>query len=60
MRDEDFMKLLTDPEFKNSPLGELQNTLQEAFKRYEWRMRSERIKAGIREAKLRKEEKRYE
>ena len=48
------MKLLQDPEFRNSPLGELQATLQEAFKQYEWRIRSERIKAGIREAKLRK------
>lgn len=54
MKNDDFMKLLQDPEFKNSPRGELQNSLQEAFKRYEWRMRSERIKAGIREAKLRK------
>lgn len=54
MKNEDFVKLLNDPEFKNSPLGELQNTLQQAFKRYEWRIRSERIKAGIREAKLRK------
>lgn len=54
MKDDDFMKLLQDTEFKNSPIGELQNSLQEAFKRYEWRMRSERIKAGIREAKLRK------
>lgn len=54
MKNDDFMNLLADPEFRNSPLGELQNTLQEAFKRYEWRMRSERIKAGIREAKLRK------
>lgn len=48
------MKLLQDPEFRNSPVEELQNSLQEAFKRYEWRVRSERIKAGIREAKLRK------
>lgn len=55
MKNEDFLKLLQDLEFRNSPIGELQNTLQEAFKRYEWRMRSERIKAGIREAKLRKE-----
>lgn len=54
MKNEDFVKLLNDPEFKNSPLGELQNTLQQAFERYEWRIRSERIKAGIREAKLRK------
>ena len=54
MINDDFMKLLTDPEFKNSRIGELQNSLQEAFKTYEWRMRSERIKAGIREAKLRK------
>lgn len=54
MKDDDFMKLLQNPEFKNSPIGELQNSLQDAFKRYEWRMRSERIKAGIREAKLRK------
>lgn len=54
MKNDDFLKLLEDPEFRNSPLGELQATLQEAFKRYEWRMRSERIKAGIREAKLRK------
>lgn len=54
MKNDDFTKLLQDPEFKNSPIGELQNSLQEAFKRYEWRMRSERIKAGIREAKLRK------
>ena len=54
MKNDDFLKLLQDPEFKNSPLGELQTTLQEAFRQYEWRMRSERIKAGIREAKLRK------
>ena len=54
MKDDDFMKLLQNPEFKNSPIGELQNSLQEAFNWYEWRMSSERIKAGIREAKLRK------
>lgn len=54
MKNDDFMKLLQDPEFRNSPVEELQNSLQEAFKRYEWRVRSERIKAGIREAKLRK------
>lgn len=54
MQNNDLMKLLQDPEFRNSPIGELQNSLQEAFKRYEWRVRSERIKAGIREAKLRK------
>ena len=54
MKNDDFLKLLEDPEFRNSPLGELQATLQEAFKQYEWRIRSERIKAGIREAKLRK------
>lgn len=54
MQNNDLMKLLQDPEFRNSPVGELQNSLQEAFKRYEWRVRSERIKAGIREAKLRK------
>ena len=54
MKNDDFLKLLEDPEFRNSPLGELQVTLQEAFKQYEWRIRSERIKAGIREAKLRK------
>lgn len=53
MKNDDLMKLLQDPEFKNSPIGELQNSLQKTFKRYEWRMRSERIKAGIREAKLR-------
>lgn len=54
MKNDDFMELLQDPEFRNSPIGELQNSLQEAFKRYEWRVRSERIKVGIREAKLRK------
>lgn len=54
MKNDDFLKLLEDSEFRNSPLGELQATLQEAFKQYEWRIRSERIKAGIREAKLRK------
>ena len=54
MKKDDFLKLLEDPEFRNSPLGELQAPLQEAFKQYEWRIRSERIKAGIREAKLRK------
>lgn len=54
MKNDNFLKLLEDPEFRNSPLGELQATLQEAFKQYEWRIRSERIKAGIREAKLRK------
>lgn len=54
MKNDDFFKLLEDPEFRNSPLGEFQATLQEAFKQYEWRIRSERIKAGIREAKLRK------
>lgn len=54
MQNNDLMKLLQDPEFRNSPIGELQNSLQVAFKRYEWRVRSERIKAGIREAKLRK------
>lgn len=54
MKNDDFLKLLENPEFRNSPLGELQATLQEAFKQYEWRIRSERIKAGIREAKLRK------
>lgn len=54
MKNDDFMKLLQDPEFRNSPLGELQAALQDAFKQYEWRIRSERIKAGIREAKLRK------
>lgn len=54
MKNDDFLKLLEDPEFRNSLLGELQATLQEAFNQYEWRIRSERIKAGIREAKLRK------
>lgn len=54
MKNDDFMKLLQDPESRSTPIGELQNSLQEAFKRYEWRVRSERIKAGIREAKLRK------
>lgn len=54
MKNDGFLKLLEDPEFRDSPLGELQATLQEAFKQYEWRIRSERIKAGIREAKLRK------
>lgn len=54
MKNDDFLKLLEDPEFRNSPLGELQATLQEAFNQYEWKIRSERIKAGIREAKLRK------
>lgn len=54
MRNDDFLKLLEAPEFRNSPIGELQNSLQEALKRYEWRIRSERIKAGIREAKLKK------
>lgn len=54
MKNDDFLKLLEDPEFRNSPLGELQATLQGAFKQYEWKIRSERIKAGIREAKLRK------
>lgn len=29
-------------------------TIIAAFKQYEWKLRSERIKAGIREAKLRK------
>ncbi|CDE88675.1 TPA: hypothetical protein CPT81_05340 [Candidatus Gastranaerophilales bacterium HUM_20] len=33
---------------------ELLETIQNAFKQYEWKVRSERIKAGIREAKLRK------
>ena len=54
MKNDDFLKLLEAPEFRNSPIGELQNSLQEALKRYEWRIRSERIKTGIREAKLRK------
>ena len=33
---------------------ELLETIHNAFKQYEWKVRSERIKAGIREAKLRK------
>ena len=54
MKKYDLMKDLVDSENMNIVGKELMQALTNALKQYEWRQRSERIKAGIREAKLRK------
>ena len=57
MKKENFKSGLMDIANMDIASRELSEALMTAFKQYEWRMRSERIKAGIREAKLRKENK---
>lgn len=54
MGNQDFMKDVFNSPSMSMASKELLETIQNAFKQYEWKVRSERIKAGIREAKLRK------
>lgn len=54
MKNQDFMKDVFNSSSMSMASKELLETIQNAFKQYEWKVRSERIKAGIREAKLRK------
>lgn len=54
MENQDFMKDVFNSPSMSMASKELLETIQNAFKQYEWKVRSERIKAGIREAKLRK------
>ena len=54
MENQDFMKDVFNSPSMSMASKELLETIHNAFKQYEWKVRSERIKAGIREAKLRK------
>ncbi len=54
MRKKSLKNDLIEVENMDIATKELTEALMMAFKQFEWRQRSERIKAGIREAKLRK------
>lgn len=48
------LEKITNPKLMDTPTKELLVTITQAFNDYERKIRSERIKAGIRESKLRK------
>lgn len=54
MNKDEILKKMTNPKLTDAPTKELLTTIIQAFNNYERKIRSERIKAGIREAKLRK------
>lgn len=54
MSKKEVLEKMTNPELMDLPTKELLTTITQAFNAYERKIRSERIKAGIREAKLRK------
>ena len=54
MNKNEILEKMTNPKLMDAPTTELLATITQAFNDYERKIRSERIKAGIREAKLRK------